>query len=265
MIVTNLTDKQWQQYEADGYLFLGRQFDPEKLAEMQSEMDRIMLGEADVPYDKMLMQLDSSTGDYGDLASQSNGFKGATLNYRKIEDLELDPVFLRYLQKSLYVDICNRAYGRDIPIDCFRAMFMNKPAGAGTLLPWHQDRWSELNTDPLITIWLALDPATIDNGCVQIIPGSHKWGIINPDHQSAFLTEAQAEERTRDQKILNVELDAGEAVLLHNWTLHRSDTNHTNKPRRAFSVCYMDSRTKRTDDSDYVFRRVLGNGALTAE
>jgi phytanoyl-CoA hydroxylase len=51
-------------------------------------------------------------------------------------------------------------------------MFINKPAKNGTFLPWHQDHWKYLDRPALITIWTALDPATIANGCVQVIPGT---------------------------------------------------------------------------------------------
>lgn len=61
-------------------------------------------------------------------------------------------------------------------------MFMNKPAGKGTALPWHQDRWQHLDIDPLLTVYTALDPATAANGCVKVVPKSHKLGILNPDH-----------------------------------------------------------------------------------
>ena len=123
-------------------------------------------------------------------------------------------------------------------------MFMNKPARQGTFLPWHQDRWSYLDRDPLITLWTALDPATVANGCVQIIPGSHKLGLINPDHPSGFLTREQAARYCPAEKVVHLELAAGECALLHNWLLHASDVNQTDIPRRAFSVCYMDAATK---------------------
>ena len=105
---------------------------------------------------------------------QSRGHKGATLAYRKIQDLELDPLFCAFLTRPLFLEICARIYGDHTPIALFRAMFMNKPAHQGTFLPWHQDRWSALDRDPLVTVWTALDPATRDNGCVQLIPGSHR-------------------------------------------------------------------------------------------
>ena len=68
-----------------------------------------------------------------------------------------------------------------------RAMFMNKPARRGAVLPWHQDRWTGLDPDPLVTIWTALDPCTIDNGCMRIIPASHRK-LVNPDSLSGFLS-----------------------------------------------------------------------------
>jgi ectoine hydroxylase-related dioxygenase (phytanoyl-CoA dioxygenase family) len=122
-------------------------------------------------------------------------------------------------------------------------MFMNKPAGQGTPLRWHQDRWTALDRDPLVTAWTALDPATIENGCVQVIPGSHRLGLINPSHPSGFLTDEQAARHCPAGQIVHLELAAGETVLLHNWLLHSSDVNRTPIPRRAFSVCYMDART----------------------
>lgn len=81
--------------------------------------------------------------------SNPKGFKGATLDYRKIQDREFDPLFLRYMQQPEFAEICRRTYG-DVPVAAFRAMFMNKPAQKGTFLPWHQDRWAFLDRDPLI-------------------------------------------------------------------------------------------------------------------
>ncbi len=257
-----ISDEQWQQYERDGFLKLGRVLSDEDLAALQTRIDDIMLGRADVDYERMLMQLDSSDGQYENAGTQSKGHKGATLDYRKIQDLEFDPLFLEYMQRPIFQEICDRIYGEDTPIAAFRAMFMNKPAHRGTLLPWHQDRWTNLDRDPLITLWTALDPATKANGCVEIIPGSHKFGLINPSHPSAFLTEEQAREHESKSETVFCELEAGEAMLLHNWLLHRSDTNTTDIARRAFSVCYMDARTQANNGEAY--STIFGEGALQA-
>ena len=254
-----LTEQQWQQYETDGYLKLGRLLDDVQLKQLQDRIDDIMLGKAKVRYERMLMQLDSSSGNYDEAGEQSHGHKGATLSYRKIQDLEFDPTFRRFMQRPLFKHICQRVYGETTPIDCFRAMFMNKPSNKGTFLPWHQDRWTSLDRDPLVTIWAALDPATVANGCVQIGPGSHKT-LINPDHASGFLTPEQVEQHVDKSKIVHLEMEAGEVALLHNWTVHGSDVNRSETSRRAFSICYMDGRTQSTRDVE--FSRIFGENAL---
>lgn len=238
-----LTDEQWASYEENGYLRLGQVLSSEDLKALQERIDDIMMGRADLDYSKILMQLDSLDGQYENAGVQSMGHKGARLDYRKIQELENDPLFWEFMNCPIFEEICERQYGSEMPIAAFRAMFMNKPANQGTLLPWHQDRWSDLDRDPLVTLWTALDPATEENGCVQIIEGSHKFGLLNPAHGSGYVTPEQAEELLEKYPVIHLELEAGEAVLLHNWLLHASDKNHSSQSRRAFSVCYMDGDT----------------------
>lgn len=255
-----ITSDQWQQFWQDGYLRLGSVLNPAELSALQQRIDAIMLGAAPVPYERMMMQVDGLTGNAADAGPQSKGHKGATLNYRKIQDLELDPLFLACMQRPLFREICTEVYGDGTPVDCFRAMFMNKPARHGSFLGWHQDRWTDLDRDPVITIWIALDPATIANGCVQVIPGSHH-SLINPEDASGFLRQDQAEAALAQAKPVFLELAAGEAVLLHNWLLHASEVNHTDIPRRAFSICYMDGATHSKRGAK--FSRIFGENAMT--
>lgn len=257
----SITAEQWRFYEDNGYLKLGKLLSDHDLGALQKRIDRIMLGEADLDYSRIMMQLDSESGKYEDAGAQSRGHKGKTLNYRKIQDLEFDNLFLHYMQRPIFREICDRVYGPQVPVAAFRAMFMNKPAHKGTFLPWHQDRWTNLDRDPQITLWTALDPATVGNGCVQIIPGSHKFGLVNPSAASGFLTPQQAREHCPKEKVVYLELQAGESALLHNWLLHASDVNTTDIPRRAFSVCYMDAGTRDSDGGKYSV--VFGDNAMT--
>jgi hypothetical protein len=254
-----LTDTQWTAYRRDGYLPLGPVLTGSDLAALQQRIDDIMLGRAAIDYDRLLMQLDSESGRYEDAGPQTRGFKGATRNYRKIQDLEWDPLFLAYLQRPLFRDICARVHGPTARVGCYRAMFMNKPAGKGTRLPWHQDRWNNLDRDPEITVWTALDPATRENGCVQVIPGSHRQ-LLNPDHPSGFLTPELAAQHCQ-ANIVHLELQPGEAVLLHNWLLHSSDLNRSAQSRRAFSVCYLDAATRDVQGRPVDFPIVFGPDA----
>jgi hypothetical protein len=257
----SLSQEQWDFYDQHGYLKLGRLLDDRELGDLQRRIDDIMLGRAPIDTGRLLMQLDSDSGKYEDAPEQTRGHKGATLNYRKIQDLEHDRLFLAYMQRPIFGEICQRVYGPARDITCFRAMFMNKPARKGTFLPWHQDRWSDLDRDPLITLWTALDPATKANGCVQILPGTHKLGLINPSHPSGFVTPEQAEKLLASSSPIHLELAAGECVLLHNWLLHSSDVNRTDVPRRAFSVCYMDAATRWNSEAGK-FAVIFGKGAL---
>ncbi|MCC6423861.1 MAG: phytanoyl-CoA dioxygenase family protein [Phycisphaerales bacterium] len=260
-MANELTKKQWQFYQENGYVVLGQLLSDHELAQLQQRIDDIMLGKADINYDKLLMQLDAKTGEYADIGAQTRGHKGPTKEYRKIQDLEYDPLFLAYMRRPIFADICRRHYG-DTPIACFRAMFMNKPAHKGTYLPWHQDRWNFLDRDPVVTLWTALDPATIGNGCVQVIPGSHKHGLINPDNPSGFLTKEQGAQYCPKEKVAYMEMKPGEVALMNNWLLHSSDINKTDVSRRAFSVCYMDAHTKHTKGSED-YTTIFGPGALT--
>lgn len=263
MAANLISDSDWQFYEDNGYLKLGHVLSDGDLKALQTRIDDIMLGRADLDYNRLMMQLDSDTGKYEDAGQQSRGHKGSTLGYRKIQDLEFDPLFLEFMQRPIFREISRRVYGADTPIAAMRAMFMNKPSMKGTFLPWHQDRWTSLTPDPLVTTWTALDPATVANGCVQIIPGSHKLGLVNPSHPSGFLSKEQTAQICTPDKIVYLELEAGEVALLHNWLLHGSDVNRSPISRRAFSVCYMDARTVSTNNEK--FTTIFGDGALTPD
>jgi hypothetical protein len=137
-------------------------------------------------------------------------------------------------------------------------MIMNKPAGQGTVLPWHQDGgdvWA-LDRDPLVTIWVALDPATRANGCVEVVPGTHRLGLLT--RHGSTLSADDTARHCPPENILPLEVEAGHAVLLHNWLIHRSGVNPSPAPRRAFTMCCMDGRTQSTLTGDH-FPMVAGS------
>jgi hypothetical protein len=240
-----LSAADWRRYEQDGFLRLGRTLDEAALAGLSERIDDYMLGRR--REDGLMMQLDLG-GDYGAMAPMTLGFKGPRLDYRKIEGLERDERFLAFMRHPCFRAVCARVYGAGAPVSAFRAMFMNKPAGKGTVLPWHQDGggiW-DLDRDPLVTSWTALDDATIENGCVEVVPGSHRLGLLSAHGHT--ISAEQIDAYCAAERVVHLEVKAGESVLLHNWTLHRSGINRTSNSRRAFSVCYMDGRTRRKGD-----------------
>lgn len=245
-----LSDEELAAFHDQGYVRLGKVVPDEQVEALASRIDDIMLGS--IRYENMLMQLCPSAGD-PDLAKQTKTFKGSSLKYRKIQDLEQDPLFLVYMQHPLFRDLTRKLVAEEVSV--FRAMFFNKPAEQGVTIDWHQDGaggWG-LSIPPRVTVWTALDPTSIANGCLQLVPGTHKQVI--PERGDLLSTEEIAV-HAPDSRRLYVEMAAGEVVLLHNWTLHRSETNRTNQPRRAFSVCYIDAATRKTSNGQ-AFPRIF--------
>src|SRR5262249_51858366 len=147
------------------------------LEAMRARSDDLMLGR--VTYPGLFFQLDTTTGSYDDLTF-GRGWEGPSLNYRKIEKLEVDPIFRAWIENPLFEKIARRMAEGDIAI--YRALIFGKAATGGTLLPWHQDGGSfwGLDRDPELQIWTALDDAPVDGGCVEVIDKSHRDGLATP-------------------------------------------------------------------------------------
>jgi hypothetical protein len=117
-----------------------------------------------------------------------------------------------------------------------------KPAKKGGVVAWHQDYSYWTRTKPIahLTCWCGLDDSTKENGCLQYIKGSHKWGllpkpVIAGELQGIkdFLTE---EQKKQFADPMYAEVKAGEAIFHHSLTLHGSGENKSDKPRRAFVI-----------------------------
>ena len=233
---------------------MGQLLSDAELGALQQRIDEIMLGQ--IRYPNMRFQLNPDTPDGKTIRTMNN--QTATLAYRRIDDLEQDPLFLAYMKHPLIRQITRRYIGEHVSI--FRSMFMNKPAQSGTVLPWHQDvgaGWG-IDTNPIVTVWMSLDKATVASGCMQIVPGSNNLGILNERH---YTSEEDQARYARPEDVVNLETEAGEVVLLHNFLLHRSALNATQAPRRAFSVTYMDAAT-RSLKTGRTFPVIFGEGAL---
>ena len=130
-----------------------------------------------------------------------------------------------------------------------------KPAKKGGVVAWHQDYSYWTRTKPVahLTCWCALDDATAENGCLQYIPGSHRWGllpkpIIAGDMHGIqeFLNKEQQEAFTHP---VLAPVKAGEAIFHHPLTLHGSGENKSAQPRRAFVInAFKDGVISDSDD-----------------
>jgi hypothetical protein len=227
-------------YREHGWARLGRVATDETLARLRQRADDLMLGR--VSYPGLFFQIDAATGNYDDL-TYGKGYEGPSLDYRKIEKLEADPLFAAWLRNALFERVA-RACIPDPAIVLYRAVLFAKGARGGSDLPWHQDAgvfWG-VDRDPELQIWTALDDAEEASGCVDVLPGSHAGGLATP--MGGVVPEPLVRKSGAEERRLRLPARAGEALLLHNYLWHRSRRNETGKPRRAFTVCYMGSSTR---------------------
>jgi len=123
-----------------------------------------------------------------------------------------------------------------------------KPPGGPheTTIGWHQD-WASWNTvasrEAFVTAWVAFDDVDDENGAMQMIPGSHKWGLIE-GASNFFGTDRDAQLETlgagRSAQPRSVVMSAGQVSFHHPLTFHGSGANTSNRLRRSLAVHFVD-------------------------
>ncbi len=128
-------------------------------------------------------------------------------------------------------------------------MALLKPPGGGREKPWHQDK-AFFNIDleaPIVGVWIALDDATYDNGCMHVVPGSHREGPVphfaRRDWQICDHDVATA----RD---VVVPLPAGGLLFFDGFIHHGTPTNRTDTRRRALQFHFVDRNAVRITEED---------------
>ena len=130
----------------------------------------------------------------------------------------------------------------------YHSKMVMKDAKVGGAWAWHQDYgyWYQNGVVfPLLaSVFIAVDPATKENGCLQVVERSHELGRI--DHvltgdQAGADAERVAEVLKR-LPLIYVEMDPGDALFFHCNLLHRSDQNHSANPRWSMICCYNAAR-----------------------
>lgn len=118
-----------------------------------------------------------------------------------------------------------------------------KPARTGSVTPWHQDNglWRDGETEPF-NFWLAIDPATRANGCMQFIPGSHKGDIVQhvvyEDSIHGELPRDHVKEMIEAHGVKHMELEPGDMVCWHSNLYHFSPCNTSEQGRIAVAGVY---------------------------
>lgn len=126
----------------------------------------------------------------------------------------------------------------------WNSSFFAKPAVNGKKTPWHQDgEYWPLRPLATCTVWLAIDDATVENGCLKFMPGSHKVKKLRPHRTNKdpnfTLHQELLESEYDDEKSAPLELEAGQMSLHDVYLLHGSEANNSGKSRRGMTMRFM--------------------------
>ena len=178
----------------------------------------------------------------------------STILFHALGAWRITPGFHDVLWNPRFVMAASQLLG-DVPVRFWHDQLFYKPAKKGGVVAWHQDYSYWTRTKPIahLTCWCGLDDSTKENGCLQYIAGSHKWGllpkpVIAGELQGIkdFLNDEQKKQFENPQY---AEVKAGEAIFHHPLTLHGSGENKSDKPRRAFVVnAFADGVVSDSDD-----------------
>ncbi|WP_135548912.1 phytanoyl-CoA dioxygenase family protein [Paenibacillus cymbidii] len=206
-----------QQYDRDGYIVVESMFSEAEMAACKAEIGRIVAQE----------EQEGKAGSYAThgvfvgLAKKSGLFRQMAVDAR-----------LAAVLKEVMGD---------------RVLFLSdkvvaKDAKKDFASPWHQD-WMYWEGSHKVSVWIALDEATEQNGCLRIIPGSHKTVVSHAKHadsREGFSSRLQQED-IDESKAVAIPAKVGTAVIFHDLTIHASYPNVSGKDRWALISTYKDA------------------------
>ena len=240
-----LTPDQIAFYRREGYLQLSAITTPEEVASLCAIYDRLFATRAG-----------RAEGDHLDLSSADDEGAEAVLP-QILNPSKYAPELADTLFRANAEAIVKQLLGSEAAFRGDHAIRKAPHSAAAT--PWHQDEayWDpELEYDEL-SIWIPLQPATLDNGCMQFVPGTHALDVL-PHHPIG-----------NDPRVIGLEVDdpavraagavacplpAGGATLHHSRTLHFTGPNRTDEPRRAYILAFGAPRVKRVHPRDFYWR-----------
>lgn len=135
----------------------------------------------------------------------------------------------------------------------WRTMFFNKGPGSGAV-PWHQD-FDDWELEPMVvtSCWLAIDEASLENGCVELIPGSHRkvYQMVKTEgHILDGFPRMSDPDQFDDSNVVPMELKPGQFFLFNERVLHRSQPNDSDKQRLGMTMRYIPTMVRTLDPGD---------------
>ena len=236
-----------QHYRTHGFALLANALSAEEVASINDDALRLC------------------RGDYGELAygDPADGWSGPRPKSLEEEaDLSDDDLLRRYIcihhphkvsssaraamAAPRVVDALVRVVGPNLK--AMQSMLFIKSEGKPGQ-PWHQDEYFIPTRDRSLTaVWIALDNATVENGCLWVLPGSHRRGVLYPSREQQdprFDCSIEAYNFPyADEDAVPVEIPAGSALIFNGYLLHRSlENSGRHGYRRALANHYMSAES----------------------
>lgn len=224
-----LNDEQIAFYHEQGYLTIDAITTPKEVAYLREAYDRIFEHRAG-----------HDVGDAFDLVGESKEGEPPKLP-QIVEPRNYAPEFKNTLYEANAQAIARQLLGDGIVQRGSHAIF--KPAEFGADTPWHQDEayWNPKKNYLSVSIWMPLQDATLENGCMQFMPGSHKLDVL-PHHKIGYNPDTVGLEV--DAEYVNFSnavacpVPAGGATFHGGRMLHYAGPNRTQDHRRAYILMF---------------------------
>jgi ectoine hydroxylase-related dioxygenase (phytanoyl-CoA dioxygenase family) len=220
-----LTADEITRYREAGYLVPKFRLASGQLEAMRTALDELIARNPTVRPEKLVSAHVVAPGD----RPNAEGVRG----HPAFMDLARDPAIL---------DRVTDLIGPDILL--WGCHVFCKPAGDGLETPWHQDgHYWPIRPLATCTVWVALDPSTKENGCLRVIPGSHRdkvtWSHLREDREDLVLTQRTAPDCFDPGTAVDIELEPGQMSMHDVFTIHGANANVSPLRRTGVALRYM--------------------------
>ncbi|GAB7180210.1 ectoine hydroxylase-related dioxygenase phytanoyl-CoA dioxygenase (PhyH) family [Kitasatospora sp. Ki12] len=169
-----------------------------------------------------------------------------------------DAFWVRLITDPRLVDIAEAFLGPDLA--CFTAHYICKPPHDGQSVLWHQDgAYWKLDPMEALTVWLAVDASNRENGCLRMIPGSHRLPLHEPSLRTdvpnmlfSAADEDLVRQWSRERGIVDIELNPGDVSIHHPHLLHYSEPNTSANRRCGLDIGYISTSTRIRSEGVYL-------------
>lgn len=162
--------------------------------------------------------------------------------HRGVEGVRGNELFLELARNGEILDLVEQLIGPDLVLWGCQAFC--KPAGNGMEVPWHQDgHYWPIKPLATCTVWIAIDDSVIENGCLRVIPRSHREQTLCPhlkeDRDDVVLNQRVQDGLFDESTAVDIELEAGQMSLHDIYLIHGSNPNRSPRRRAGLAIRYM--------------------------